>query len=90
MFTNYRGYDNFNYICTQNAQCWARITKSDMEIQRSITGSMRLHVTWTLMSKSYLCHLKKYGLANNEFADRLYFCNKKHIYAYKQECTHKI
>ena len=34
MFTNYHIFDFFNYICAQNAQCWARITKSDMEIQR--------------------------------------------------------
>ena len=34
MFTNYPILDFFDYICAQNAQCWARITKSDMEIQR--------------------------------------------------------
>ena len=34
MFTNYHILDFFNYICAQNAQCWARITKSNMEIQR--------------------------------------------------------
>jgi len=34
MFTNYHILDIFNYICAQYAQCWARITKSDMEIQR--------------------------------------------------------
>ena len=34
MFTNYRVLDIFDYICAQNAQCWARITKSNMEIQR--------------------------------------------------------
>ena len=34
MFTNPPILDNFDYICAQNAQCWARITKSDMEIQR--------------------------------------------------------
>ena len=34
MFTNCRILDNFYYICAQNAQCCARITKSDMEIQR--------------------------------------------------------
>ena len=34
MFTNYPILDIFDYICAQNAQCWARITKSDMEIQR--------------------------------------------------------
>ena len=34
MFTNHPILDNFDYICSQNAQCWARITKSDMEIQR--------------------------------------------------------
>ena len=34
MFTNYHILVFFNYICAQNAQCWARITKSDMEIQR--------------------------------------------------------
>ena len=34
MFTNYHNLDIFDYICAQNAQCWARITKSDMEIQR--------------------------------------------------------
>jgi len=34
MFTNHPILDFFNYICAQNAQCWARITKSNMEIQR--------------------------------------------------------
>ena len=34
MFTNYCILIIFDYICAQNAQCWARITKSDMEIQR--------------------------------------------------------
>ena len=34
MFTNYCIYNIFDYICAQNAQCWARITKSNMEIQR--------------------------------------------------------
>ena len=34
MFTNCHTLDIFDYICTQNAQCLARITKSDMEIQR--------------------------------------------------------
>ena len=34
MFTNHPILDMFDYICAQNAQCWARITKSDMEIQR--------------------------------------------------------
>jgi len=34
MFTNSLILDIFDYICAQNVQCWARITKSDMEIQR--------------------------------------------------------
>ena len=34
MFTNYCILDIFDYICTQNAQCWAIITKSDMKVQR--------------------------------------------------------
>jgi hypothetical protein len=34
MFTNHRILNIFDYICAQNAQCWARIIKSDMEIQR--------------------------------------------------------
>lgn len=34
MFRRYHNLDIFDYICAQNAQCWARITKSDMEIQR--------------------------------------------------------
>ena len=34
MFTNYPILDIFDYICAQNAQCWAGITKSNMEIQR--------------------------------------------------------
>ena len=34
MFRNCRILDKFYYICAQNAQCWARITKSDMGIQR--------------------------------------------------------
>ena len=33
MFINCRILDIFYYICAQNAQCWARITKIDMEIQ---------------------------------------------------------
>ena len=33
MFTNHPILDIFDYICAQNAQCWARITKSNMEIQ---------------------------------------------------------
>jgi len=34
MFRNYHNLDSFFYICAQNAQCWARITKGNMEIQR--------------------------------------------------------
>ncbi len=34
MFTHYCIHNIFDYICAQNAQCWARIIKSDMEIQR--------------------------------------------------------
>ena len=34
MFTNHPILDDFDYICAQNAPCWARITKSDMTIQR--------------------------------------------------------
>ena len=34
MFTNYPILDNFDYICARYAQCWAKITKSNMEIQR--------------------------------------------------------
>ncbi len=34
MFTNHPILDIFDYICAQDAQCWARITKSNMEIQR--------------------------------------------------------
>ena len=34
MFRNNHNLDIFDYICAQNAQCWARITKSDMETQR--------------------------------------------------------
>ena len=34
MFMNYCFLNIFDYICAQNAQCWARITKSNMEIQR--------------------------------------------------------
>ena len=34
MFRNYHNLDIFDYICAQNAQCWVRIIKSDMEIQR--------------------------------------------------------
>lgn len=33
MFTNFHILNIFNYIRTQKAQYWARITKSDMEIQ---------------------------------------------------------
>lgn len=34
MFLNYCILNIFDYICAQNAQCWARIIKSDMKIQR--------------------------------------------------------
>ena len=34
MFTNHPVLDIFDYICAQNAQCWARITKGNMKIQR--------------------------------------------------------
>jgi len=34
MFMNYCILNIFDYICAQNAQCWARITKNVMEIQR--------------------------------------------------------
>ena len=34
MFTNCRILDIIMYLCARNAQCWAKITKSDMEIQR--------------------------------------------------------
>lgn len=34
MFTNYHILVFFNYICAQNVQSCARITESDMEIQR--------------------------------------------------------
>ncbi len=30
MFMNHHILDIFDYICTQNAQCWERITKKDM------------------------------------------------------------
>ena len=33
MFTNHPILDIFDYICTQNAQYWGRITRSNMEIQ---------------------------------------------------------
>ncbi len=29
----------FDYICTRNAQCWARITKTDMDIQKKMQTS---------------------------------------------------
>ena len=34
MFTNHPILDNFDYICAQNAQCLARITKSNMGIHK--------------------------------------------------------
>ena len=34
MSRNYHNLDIFDYLWTQNAQCWARITKSDMDTQR--------------------------------------------------------
>ena len=35
MFTNCHFLDIFDYICAQNAQCWDRVTKTDMDIQIS-------------------------------------------------------
>ena len=34
MFTIHHVLVFISYLCARNAQCWARITKSDMEIQR--------------------------------------------------------
>ena len=34
MFRNYHNLDIFDYICAQNAQCWARTTKSNMGIHK--------------------------------------------------------
>ena len=34
MFMNYCILNIFDYICAQNAQCWARITKSNMGIHK--------------------------------------------------------
>lgn len=34
MFTIHHVLVFISYLCTRNAQCWARITKSDMGIQR--------------------------------------------------------
>ena len=36
MFTNYRIFKIFGYICTQNAQCWERITKNYMAKKNEI------------------------------------------------------
>ena len=34
MFTIHHVLGFISYLCARNAQCWARITKSDMNIQR--------------------------------------------------------
>ena len=34
MFTIHHVLVFISYLCARNAQCWARITKNDMEIQR--------------------------------------------------------
>ena len=34
MFRNYHNLDIFDYICAQNAQCWAGTTKSNMGIHK--------------------------------------------------------
>ena len=34
MFRNYQNLDILDYICAQNAQCWARTTKSNMGIHK--------------------------------------------------------
>ena len=50
MFTNYHILDFFNYICAQNVQSRARITESDMEIQRH----NRLKATIEQVQKMYI------------------------------------
>ena len=49
MFTNHPILDIFDYICAQNAQCWGRITRSDLEIQRY--PSVEPLGLWTLATK---------------------------------------
>ena len=46
MFMNYCILNIFDYICAQNAQCWARITKSDMNIQRYNRLDRRSRLYW--------------------------------------------
>ena len=45
MFTSHPILDFFDYICTQNAQWWARIAKNDMERQRY--NQLRKSVTFS-------------------------------------------
>ena len=56
MFTNYHILDFFNYICAQNVQSCARITESDMEIQRH----NRLKATIEQVQKSVLRKWSKF------------------------------
>ena len=52
MFMNYCILNIFDYICAQNAQCWARITKSNMEIQRynRLKIVLVIKITYVLIS----------------------------------------
>ena len=50
MFTNHPILDIFDYFCVRNAQCWARITKSDMEIQRYNRLGHTVPVAWNKLS----------------------------------------
>ena len=44
MFINHPILDIFDYICAQNAQCWARITKSDMEKRYNMLYEIAHHL----------------------------------------------
>ncbi len=69
MFLNYCILNIFDYICAQNAQCWARIIKSDMEIQRYNRLDRRSRLYW--LRKKELAHgsLRRWATASVPFHD---------------------
>ena len=71
MFLNYCILNIFDYICAQNAQCWARIIKSDMEIQRYnrlniILAKKERTGTWLSKQMGHNISTVSHWMTNNE------------------------
>ena len=71
MFTIHHVLGFISYLCARNAQCWARITKSDMEIQRYnrlniILAKKERTGTWLSKQMGHNISTVSHWMTNNE------------------------